>query len=299
MASSLRSGLAAARLSRTRGVTFSRQPQRDMLVRSSLARAAGVALIEAMGAFEDGSAGAGEDLDGRTIAVLAFAARGRRLLRSAYRLIDVGERDAAAPLYRVMSEYLIVGRWLIRADDATQRTWGLEDLRERLVTVNDVLEHARLDDLSRNHLEQARRETEDAIRRYGGDDAPLSKRAARRTGQKRVTIEAMAGDVDLEFVYAYGYRLLSQTDVHASAAAADAMFDATEGGLVIRPAPRSSFEGHDPYLMGAHLLYDLAQPLADSIPELRWQPSFSMIGDVLRAIGRLDRDTPSDALPAS
>src|SRR5581483_1534225 len=106
MASSLRSGLAAARLSRTRGVTFSRQPQRDMLVRSSLARAAGVALIEAMGAFGDGSAGAGEDLDQLTIAALALHARGPWLLRSAYRLIDVGERDAHVVLYRVMSEYL-------------------------------------------------------------------------------------------------------------------------------------------------------------------------------------------------
>jgi hypothetical protein len=37
------------------------------------------------------------------IVMLTLAARGRRLLRSVYRLVDAGERAEAAPLLRVIT----------------------------------------------------------------------------------------------------------------------------------------------------------------------------------------------------
>ena len=66
-----------------------------------------------------------------TLALVAFAARARRLLRSAYRLVDAGERDTAVPLFRVMTEYLIAGRWLFKVGEPGMETWAMDDLRGR------------------------------------------------------------------------------------------------------------------------------------------------------------------------
>jgi hypothetical protein len=89
------------------------QLERDASARREIARAAGIALV-AMSETLEAGLGVRENAGPGTLALVAFAARARRLLRSAYRVIDVGEREAAVPLYRVMNEYLIVERWLLK-----------------------------------------------------------------------------------------------------------------------------------------------------------------------------------------
>ena len=72
------------------------------------ARQVGLDLLDATSRFDRpmGVARGGDPVD---FALIAFAVRGRRLMRAAYRLIDADEPDVANALFRVMSEYLIVG----------------------------------------------------------------------------------------------------------------------------------------------------------------------------------------------
>lgn len=49
------------------------------------------------------------------------------MLRAAYSLLDAGEPDAASALFRVMSEYLIVGGWLTDVGKAGMEGWALDD----------------------------------------------------------------------------------------------------------------------------------------------------------------------------
>ena len=55
----------------------------------------------------------------------------------------------------------------------------------------------------------------------------------------------MAKDTGLSFVYAYPYRLMSQTDVHATTAAVDSAYEADDDGRghLVRPIPRYALEG--------------------------------------------------------
>ena len=227
---------------------------------------------------------------GVTLAVVGLAARSRRLLQAAYKLIDAGDRDMAAPLFRVMNEYYIVSRWLLKVGDEEFELWALDDLRGQLTVLRRVAADPQLAEIKATIDEQIR-STEDAIRRYGGSTAPLTKRAAKKAGYATPKIEAMAKLADLDFVYGYAFRLLSQIDVHATPAAVDSAFDQTDEGPRLRPIPRFGLEGYDSYLVGAHLLLDILQPLAERLPELGWQPSTSLVSETLAAISRADPES--------
>lgn len=263
------------------------QLDRDAKARRELARACGVALIGMSSALEEGlgvTHGAGPV----PLALVAFAARARRLLRSAYRLVDAGERDTAVPLYRVMNEYLIVGRWLADASEQELRVWALDDLRGRLSVLRDVIADPELDEETKGVLGEELRRTEDAIRSYGGEGTPMTKRSARKAGEEVPSLEAMAKKVGASFIYAYPHRLMSQADVHATPTTIDNSFEETEHGHTLRPVPRFALEGYDSYLVGAHLLRDILALPADRIPELTWERPMRMVAEVLAAVGRAD-----------
>lgn len=266
------------------------QVERDAKARRELARASGVTLIGMSSALEEGLE-VREGAGAVTVALVAFAARARRLLRSAYRLIDADERDGAVPLYRVMNEYLIVGRWLLEASDEELRLWALDDLRGRLTVLRDVIADPNLDEATKAGLSEGVVRTEEAIRGYGGDETPTTKRAARKAGHEVPSLEAMAKTASLSFVYAYPYRLMSQTDVHATPAAVDSAFDAGEHGQIVRAVPQFALEGYDSYLVGAHLLLDILRPLAERIPELGWERTTTMVAETLAAVAQADPES--------
>jgi Family of unknown function (DUF5677) len=255
-----------------------------------LSRAAGVALVEMTAGLEQGL-GIGEGADAATMALVAFAARARRLLRSAYRLIDAAERDTAVPLFRVMSEYLIVGRWLLNQQEEAFKTWALDDLRGRLTILRDV--KAELDDAEVELaalLETQITETEDALRGYGGPEVKRTKSAARKAGeQPPPTLEAMATAVGLDFAYASSYRVQSQADVHASPLAIDYAYDKVDDALVVRPIPHFADEHLDSYAFGAHLFLDIIRPLAEKVPELDWSVTAAMVDETLRTVSQAVR----------
>jgi len=208
------------------------------------------------------------------------------LFRAAYRLLDATEPDAASALFRVMSEYMIVGGWLAKAGEERMNAWAINDLRERRRPILEMLEGDDIADENRASLEAELAATEDAIRKYGVSGAALSKRAAAKAGEMPVpSLELMAREIGVGFAYSFAYRLQSQTDVHATPLAIDSVFeepDASEPGPRIRPIPRHALQGFDLYLAGAHLLLDILGPLSERVPELDWKDALLKIQMRLR-----------------
>jgi hypothetical protein len=262
--------------------------ERDAKARRELARAAGIALIDMSTALEHGL-GVASGAEAVTFALIAFAARAPRLLRSAYRLVDVGERDAVVPIYRVMSEYLIVGRWLVQASDEDLKGWALDDLRRRLTVLKEVINDPQIGEDVKVTLHEQMARTEDAIEGYGGAGTPTTRQSARKAGATVPSLDEMAKSSGLAFAYAYPYRVMSQTDVHATPTAIDAAYEADgERGHTVRPTPRFALEGYESYLVGAHLLLDILMPVRQRVPELGWAHIIGLVSDVLSAIGRAD-----------
>jgi Family of unknown function (DUF5677) len=245
---------------------------------ASPVRAIGHELLEATSRL-DGPLGIGRNVNSGDYVALAFAVRARRLLRGAYALLDGDLPEAANALFRVMAEYLIVGKWVIQGGDERAKAWAIRDLRERRVTLTDVLDNRLIGDEQRNSIQAELAATEDALLTHLGPSAALSKRAARKAGEKFPSLEDMAGDLGLEFVYSFAYRLLSQTDVHATALAVDAVYEDDVGhgdpGRRLRAAPRHAMQGFDPYQSGAHVLVDILVMLSAQMPELGWSATLA------------------------
>ncbi len=270
------------------------QPERDAKARREMSRAAGIALIDMSWALEEGLAvhkGAGHT----TMLLVGFAARGRRLLRAAYRLIDADERDTAAPLFRVLNEYVIVSRWLLQASAEEVGMWAVDDLHRRLTVIREVMADPKVHQDVKTALEEERQRTEAKIAEHGGDPAdsepagvcPTCERPLKKRGRPRPpSLEAMASATDLSFQYSYGYRLQSQYDVHATTLAVDSAYDGTDDGWAVRPVPRFAMERYESYHVGALLLLDLLAPLTERVPELRWKDTAAMVRESLDAVTR-------------
>lgn len=274
------------------------QAHHDAKAARELSRAAGVALLEMTSVLEEGLE-VGDSAGAVTVALIAFAARARRLLRSAYRLIDAGERDTAVPLFRVMGEYLIVGRWLLKVGDEHLKTWAMDELRARRTMLLDLPKH--LDSSDTETLELVGEMTarlEDAMRGYAGDDVELSRRAAQKAGQQPPSIEAMAAAAGLGFVY-WSYRFQSQADVHANPLATDGILEQGEHGIRVLQIPHFTFAELDSYRFGAHLFLDLVRPLARRVPELGWEPTTEAVGEILGALQAFPDEPQAPVTPAA
>ena len=170
--------------------------------------------------------------------------RGRRLLRSAYRLLDVRERAEAAVLFRTMHEYLHVESWLQLDPDEHLKLWTFDDVRRRAVTIEQSLPLAGLSEQQTEDLRATADETRATLVEWAveleaeeeepQEVCPTCNRPLRKRKRPSVpSIEQMAVKTGLSFAYQYGYRLQSQADVHASAHALPAMSQPS----TVPPAP--------------------------------------------------------------
>jgi len=73
--------------------------------------------------------------------MIGFAARGRRLLRAIYHLLDQDLAPESVPLLRTMSEYVIVSRWLALDPAENLPAWGRDSARATLLVDDRALEH--------------------------------------------------------------------------------------------------------------------------------------------------------------
>lgn len=276
------------------------QEERNAKSRREIARAAGVALINATTALEE-EATFDKGVGPMGIVMLTLAARGRRLLRSFYRLLDAGERAEAAPLLRVMHEYLIVLQWLLLDPEKNLTLWIKDDLRKRDVVrerlfadpdVGDELKQA-VDD-ERAAEQDAAREllaaaVDEAAEEVDEDPCPACGRSRKRRDPSVPPVEQMAAKVGLKFAYDVGYRLQSQADVHATALSVDnALIRNEDGSIMLRPEPDFGLSAYDSYQLGAHMLLDLLRPTAAQWPDLGWGPVLDAVDASLDAIKKAD-----------
>jgi hypothetical protein len=215
------------------------------------------------------------------IVLVTFAARGRRMLYAAFRLIDAGEDSEAAALLRVLHEYLIVTRWLLLDPDDHTRRWALDDLRRRAVAAEKTAEDEDLDEETRAAMAEIGKEARTQLATYTeemGDDG----------FKPPPTLEQMAKEAGLAFPYSVAYRLQSQADVHATALAIDKTIERTSEGLRLRDKPALGLDEFDSYQIASHLLLDLVRPLAERWPALEWAPTLDAVEETLTAIARAD-----------
>jgi hypothetical protein len=168
------------------------------------------------------------------------------------------------------------------------KEWAIHDLRERRATITKILDGASADLTAevRQLLQAEAASVEEAIRSYGGLDASLSKRAASRAGEGIPSVEGMAHELGLRGAYSIAYRVMSQTDVHATALAVDAVFEdeprPSDPGRRLREAPRRALPNLDLYAAGARLLVDILEPLVNQMPELGWAEMLTEFSDRLK-----------------
>jgi hypothetical protein len=266
-----------------------RQVDRDRSARIQLARAAGLALLEVSAGLEDGTIvtrGAGA----MTLAIVGFAARGRRLLRAAYFLLDQDHAPEAVPLLRTASEYLITMRWLLLDPEKNLRLLAESDVAKSLLIDARVYEHGGfrlMSDETREFYQAAQAHLKaHPPGEAGAEENDLFGVAGKR--ERLPTVERMAELVDLSFAYNSAYRLDSQSAVHATAMAINNAFDEVPEGHLVRPVPQLAFSGIDSYALGAFLLLDLLTETANRIPELGWETHLDLIRDNLTTITQAD-----------
>jgi hypothetical protein len=277
------------------------QAGRNAKALREITRACGVALLGTTAALEEG-AEIHESVAPMDLVLLAFAARGRRLLRSIYRLVDVGERAEAAPLLRVLFEQLIVSRWLLLDPEKHLDLWAREDLRKRDVVIERVLADDTLDEETktriRNEDAQARAQIGVFVETEAGEEAseapevcPTCERPLKKKKREPSlpSIEQMAKQTGLTFAYDLAYRLQSQADVHATALVVDNTLVRQEDGRIgIREDPIFSLAAYDSYQTAAHIFLDLVRPVSERWPDLGWEGTFQGIEDALTATRHAD-----------
>ncbi len=275
------------------------QDARNAKARREMARAAGVALIGATAALEEGTFDKGTGP--MELVMLTQAARGRRLLRSFYRLVDAGEPAEAAPLLRVMHETLIVMQWLLADPEKHLTLWIKDDLRKRDVVRDRLMADPDVGEELRQAVEDERaaeraaaRElfaaaVDEAAEEVDEEPCPSCGHAPKRRESRMPPVEQMAAHVDLKFAYNLAYRMQSQADVHATALAVDnALIRNEDGSIMLRAQPDFGLSNYESYQLGAHILLGLLRPAANQWPDLGWGSVLDAVAASLDAIMKSD-----------
>jgi hypothetical protein len=231
--------------------------------RQILARAHGLALVHLSQILEGDEVLISARVDPLGLVLIAFAARGRRVLRAAYRLLDEGDFPEAVPLLRVLLEYAIVARWLKDHPDRLG-AWSLKDIERRVLTLDGILAELPQDFPGRDVIEGQRDEV--VAFRDG-----LAARSGVTTGAIP-PIEVMAAEGGVLFGYQLAYRPQSQSDVHANPLAVDASYEQQDDGMLrLRPRPLHSLAQFNQYEFGAYVLRDLLSLVSDHMPGFLWR----------------------------
>lgn len=274
------------------------QLEREVAARARLARGCGFALIELSSVLEDEDATLDRAVDPLGVALVAYAARGRRLLRSAYRLLDAGEASEAVPLLRTLSEYFIVGRWLVEHPDRLG-AWAMADHERREFVIGRVMDEMGArdgeDEEARAALQQQRDELNATRERWVGERGEPAGDVP--------TVETMASEIGAGFAYQLAYRVQSQSDVHATPLAADTAYEQLpDGRLRLRAAPAHALSEIDQYALGAHTLRDLLAAVDEHLPGFMWRNGLEGITAALLGAQESDprrSDDPAGVLAAT
>jgi hypothetical protein len=265
------------------------QLERELTARQQISRGCGLALIDLTSILEERHAVLDRGVDPLGIVLVAFAARGRRLLRAAYQLLDGGASTEAVPLLRVLSEYLIVGRWLVKHSDRLD-AWAMADHDRRdLVITRVIRELGDEDEETKAALEEQLEELRTSRKRW-------VQERGEPTGQL-LNVEQMAAEVGLGLAYQLAYRTQSEADVHATTLAVDNCYERIEGDrLRLLPRPRHALDAYDQYELGAHMLRDLLATTNDHVRSFLWTSGIEGTTAALNAARESDPRTAADPI---
>lgn len=256
------------------------QLEREISARERIARASGFALLELTSILDEPEAVLAGGVDPLGIVLVGFTVRGRRLLRSMYRLLDAGEASEAVPLLRTISEYLIVGRWLSEHPDRLG-DWAMADHDRRDYVIAEVM----------RELGDEDPETTAALQRQR-DEIELSRKhwvGERGQPGSAPNVEQMATQLGLGFAYQLAYRSQSQFDVHATTLAVDSCYDQLPSGeLGIRRTPVHALAEFNQYELGAHTLRDLLATTNAHVRSFLWTTGLDAITGALEALRESD-----------
>jgi hypothetical protein len=262
-------------------VAAEEQFARETLAREQLTRGAGLALIGLSAVLEEAGATLDPAIDPLGVVLVAWAARGRRLLRAAHRVLDAGESSEAVPLFRTLIEYSIVGRWLQRNPDRLE-AWVLADIDKRRLIVGRVIDELAGDPADVVALLESERATLAAER-----ERWVEERGEPSGGVP--SIETMAAQIGAGFAYQFAYRTQSQSDVHATPLSADVAYDQADNGtLNLRNTPLHALSGYDQYELGALALRDLLSAADEHLPGLMWSSGLEGVTAALTAARESD-----------
>lgn len=221
-------------------------------------------------------------------------------MHAAYGLLDNDHAPEAMGLFRTMSEYLIVTRWLRLSPEKHLNLWAEDDLRRLLMTNDKTFEHGHfrlMDEATRGLYERVRDDVRAERERAESQPARACEACGRPLKkpkkEKLPTVEEMAEKVELEFAYNTQYRLDSQSAVHASGMAVNHVYDEVDEGYLVRPVPHLAMAGIESYAIGAHILLDVLMGAARDIPELGWMPHLELVQKTLREITASDPESES------
>lgn len=272
------------------------QSEREIAARQQVARGCGRGLIKLSSVLEDENATLDRAVDPLGVVLVAYAARGRRLLRAAYRLLDAAETPEAVPLLRILSEYFIVARWLVDHPDRLGAL-AMADLDRRAFIIGRVVdemgEWGEEGEDARAALQQERDELNTTRERW------VAERG--KPAGSVPTVETMAAQIDAGFAYQAAYRLQSQSDVHATPLAADTCYEQLpDGGLRLPAAPSHALSEFDQYALGAHALHDLLAAVDEHLPGFLWRKGLEEIAAALPGGQESDprrSDNPAEGAP--
>ena len=215
-----------------------------------------------------------------TLSMVGLVARMRRLLRSAYRLVDAGDVLEASILVRSLMEYLFTLRWLQLDPELHYVLWAAADLRARLTIDREVRELAT--DEHAVAMQIMEPDVRERVERSFSTFSEQIKEAERRTGGKKLRLpshEQRAQAAGVPLGYSLAYRFDSLTGVHPMPHAIEQLMIARPdiGGIEVVGEPSPGHPYADPYAIAAHLLADALASAADQIPELDLGDRFGRI----------------------
>lgn len=272
------------------------------------AREVGLQMLDASSGYEEL---VGDDRF--ELAMASLVSRGRRLLRSAYRLADAGQGLEAAVLLRSLTEYAFTVRWLGRDPELNLLRWLMDGVT-RIVRQDEELrrlERRRRRDAGlptpgptdeplglllpemRTRLRETRHNLrgqlaavegiEDRIEpAREGDDRSASERA-----ETLPDFRVQANLTGLEYVYALTYTFDSLAIAHPNSLAAEQLLEFTgeQGQVAVAAEPTRTLP--DPYATGAALFALALDAAGDHLPELQ-------VGELPGFLARLAELRPFD-----
>lgn len=219
-------------------------------------------LLEASRGYE--GAELASDVGYTSLVAAALVARARNLARVIVRLADASEVSESQILLRVLLEYAVTLNWLNLEAYRNPRHWLVSDMRRRLTIENELQGLGEPPILSQSIRQRYERLIQRFENDLGGNPGRLP------------SVQQQATQIAFPHGYSLAYRFDSQSGVHPTALAAEAILEPDGTNVRLRPRP-SSDTAPDPYAVTAVLLLLTLDAGRESVPTIALTVDFEQV----------------------